>query len=67
MKNRILTNLNKAVTDLKRVLDEDVFLEETDRLFIENHLTLLQRPIRNGKPEAGSKTMNDHLSISISM
>ena len=42
MKNRILTNLNKAVTDLKRVLDEDVFLEETDRLFIENHLTLLQ-------------------------
>ena len=42
VKNRILANLNKAVTDLKRVLDEDVFLEEADRLFIENHLVMLQ-------------------------
>ena len=56
MKKRILTNLSQAVVDLKRVLDEDVVLEEKDRLFIENHLMLLQTAytgwkIRNPAPE----------------
>lgn len=42
VKRTILNGFDKAVSDLKRVLDEDVFLEEQDRLFIENRLLLLQ-------------------------
>jgi hypothetical protein len=42
VKRTILNGFDKAVNDLKRVLDEDVFLEDKDRLFIENRLLLLQ-------------------------
>jgi hypothetical protein len=42
VKRTILNGFDKAVNDLKRVLDEEVFLEEQDQLFIENRLLLLQ-------------------------
>ena len=42
MKKAILSGFDKAVSQLKRVLDEDVLLEEQDQLFIENRLLLLQ-------------------------
>jgi hypothetical protein len=42
VKKPILDSLGKAVSDLKRLLDEDVSLEEHDQLFLENRLLLLQ-------------------------
>jgi hypothetical protein len=42
VKKTILQGFDKAVSDLKRVLDEGVLLEEQDKLFIENRLLLLQ-------------------------
>ena len=42
VKKTVLNGFDKAVSDLKRVLDDDVLLEEHDQLYLENRLLLLQ-------------------------
>jgi len=42
VKKTAFNGFDKAVIDLKRVLDDDVLLEEHDQLFLENRLLLLQ-------------------------
>jgi hypothetical protein len=42
VKKTALTDLSKVVAKLKRMLEADVELSEADRLFIENHLLVLQ-------------------------
>ena len=42
VKKTVLNGFDKAVSDLKRVLDNDVLLEEHDQLYLENRLLLLQ-------------------------
>jgi hypothetical protein len=58
MKRTILNGFDKAVSDLKRVLDENVFLEEKDQLFIENRLLILQVAYAEWKSRKQNK---DHL------
>ena len=42
MKKKVFTALSKATTDLKRILEADAELSEADRLFIQNHMFMLQ-------------------------